>query len=63
MSYPEIYLKNWNYLVKYNRQKFLGSWVSGNPERIRMDAPDQQSGSGIDDHAVRAALALTEWTT
>ena len=44
---PEIYLKNWNYLVKYNRQKFLGSWVSGNPERIRMDAPDQQSRSGI----------------
>ena len=42
-----IYLKNWNYLVKYNRQKFLGSWVSGNPERIRMDAPDQQSRSGI----------------
>ena len=36
-----------DYLVKYNRQKFLVSWVSGNPERIRMDAPDQQSRSGI----------------
>ena len=47
LIYPEIYLKNWNYLVKYNRQKFLGSWVSGNPEIIRMDAPDQQSRSGI----------------
>lgn len=52
VSYPEIYLKNWNYLVKYNQQKFLGSWVSGNPERIRMDVPDQQSRSVKEDRSI-----------
>ena len=31
MSYPEIYLKNWNYLVKQSEEilSILGEWESG----------------------------------